>query len=159
MQKKEKRGRKAVPTMKEKIDKYTEGGTKDYNFLYSIPPINQKLIVEKGWNIDIIDVAIFLDIKSIIHYTQDKKSKGEHVDTWVTNDNRGDWYFICESKIIKDLPLLPIASGNPIYRRIKKLCECGLIERNPDNAKTRQKLLRLGPNAYMFERTTFKGNN
>ncbi|MFW6272301.1 MAG: hypothetical protein ACOC2U_00790 [bacterium] len=156
MEKKEKRGRKAVPTVSEKVNKYTEGGTKEYNYLYSIPSINQKVIVEQGWDIDFLDIIIFLDIKSIIHYTQDKKSKGLPIDTWVTNDNNGDWYFICESKIAKDLPMLPIASGSPIYKRVKKLCECGLIERNPSNEKTRQKLIRLGKNAYMFERATFK---
>lgn len=138
---KETRGRKAgIKSLSplEKMKMYTKNGHVPYNFNYIIHHVDQKKILENGWDLDIIDMAIFYQVKGFID-----SGKAEKV-----SDIFGDWFFVCESKTIKDLPCVPINSKNAVYKRISKLVECGLIERNPTNRLTGKKFIRIVTSAY-----------
>jgi len=134
----EKRGRKAKPTISGKVMKYSKGdGIDKYNFLYNIPAINQYAVVKNGWELDIIDIAIYYCIENFISKGSPKKFE----------DSDGIWYWVDESKILKDMPLLPLGTNSSVYKRISLLVKCGLLERNSNNSVTRLKLLRIGINA------------
>lgn len=141
-QSEEKRGRKAgvkALTPLQKIRKYAkEEGLKTYRFNYKIPAIDQKNILENGWDLDIIDIAIFNQIHGFI-----SSGKADKV-----TDYLGDWFFVSEYKTLKDLPCVPLSSKNAVYKRISKLVECGLIERNPTNRLTGKKYIRVSHVGY-----------
>ena len=134
--KQEKRGRKEGSTKLTptgKMKKYSKDGSLDeYNFQYIIPPINQWVILKNGWDLDIIDMAVYNQIKGFIDSGEAEK----------ITDSKGNWYFVSELKIAKDLPCVPINSKSGIYRIIKKLVDCNLLERNPTNRLTGKKYLR-----------------
>ena len=146
--KEEKRGRKAIPTIKSKIAKYTKGNSCEYRFNYNTL-INNKAVIDNCWELDIIDVAIFETIKGIILHMESELNRKSLKLMAPIPSPEGNWYFISELLILKNCPLIPIASWNPVYRRITKLVECGLIERNPSNMKNREKLIRLGGEAHL----------
>lgn len=115
-----------------------KGGIEKYNYMFFIP-INQQVVLENKWyDLDIIDVAIFHAIHRFISVgkpDQSMDSKGER------------WYWVSESKIINDLPLIPISSTAGIVKRIDKLIKYKLIKRKPDNRMTGLKMIALGDEA------------
>lgn len=114
------------------------GGIENYNYLYFLP-INQQVVLQNKWyDLDLIDVAIFHAIHRFISV-----GKPEQVI-----DKDGErWYWVAESKIINDLPLIPISSNIGISKRIDKLIKHDLIKRKPDNRVTGLKMIALGKNA------------
>lgn len=144
--KEEKRGRKPVVSIGEKIEHYTDKGKKEYNFMYGFY-VNQHAVILNKWNIDIIDLGIYYCIERFI---QNLSNNNKVDNEMCVEDSLGKWYFVSEYKIIKDMPLLPLSSKNAVYKRIANLVECGLIERNPNNTSTRLKLIRLGSNSHLL---------
>jgi hypothetical protein len=155
-------GRKPVPTIKSKIQKYTNGGKLEYNFTYNIL-INQKAVIDNGWELDIIDMTIYRAIEGLINEINKGNNSCIKLDdnkpVYVDDSNSIRWYFISEYKILRDMPLLPLGSVNSVYKRISKLVDCGLIERNPTNEKTRLKLIRLGVNSGKMDYGVFQGKS
>lgn len=116
----------------------SKGGLDSYRYIYSIT-INQQAVLENKWfDLDIIDVAIFHAIYKFISVGTPE----ENID----KDGKR-WYWVAESKIIGDLPLIPISSNVGISKRIDKLIQYDLIKRKPDNRKTGLKMIALGSNA------------
>lgn len=115
-----------------------KGGLEKYKYMFFIP-INQQVVLENNWyDLDIIDVAIFHAIHRFIsvgHPEQNIDSNGER------------WYWVSESKIISDLPLIPISSNIGLAKRIDKLIKYNLIKRKPDNKTTGLKMITLGGEA------------
>lgn len=142
MSKKETRGRKPGVRMLTPLEKAKENikkfGKENYRFNYLVKGFDQRNILENGWDLDIIDIAVFNQIKGFIDSGNAEK----------ITDKNGDWYFISESKTINDLPCVPINSKSAVYKRISNLVKCGLIERNPSNISTRLKHIRVGEEAY-----------
>lgn len=90
--------------------------------------INQKAVVDNALNLDILDLAIFDYIKDFCHSNWIK----QFLDNWKT------YYWISYQKIIKDMPLLWIKSKSWIYKRIKKLTDCKVLESHKDNQSLSQ---------------------
>ena len=145
---KETRGRKAKPTILSKIMKYSGGGKKPYFFIYDFT-IKQDVIIENKWELDIVDVAVFYAIEKFIHYGTPQKTE---------DPETGTWYWVDEGKILHDMPLLPLASKNAVYKRICNLVQCDLIERSQNNSFNRCKHLRLGKNAKILAYKEHKEN-
>lgn len=123
-------------SLKQKI--HENGGLEKYNFLYFIP-INQQVVLENKWyELDIIDIAVFHAIHRFI-------SVGK--PTQVIDEKGERWYWVAESKIINDLPLIPITSSTGVAKRIDKLIKYKLIKRKPDNRTTGLKMISLGDHA------------
>lgn len=144
---KEKRGRKANLNIYQKIKKYTFDGAKEWNFIHTLN-IPVKIIIDNKWDLDIIDISIFIAISNFIHY-------GKPIKT--TEADGSDWYYISENKIMSDLPLVPLNSKSAVYKRISNLVKHGLIERNPNNVSTGKKNIRIGRQADRLVYTLYKG--
>lgn len=136
-------------TLKQKIAKYTEGGKTNYNFIYQIT-INQKPVVDNGWDLDLIDLCVFEVVKQIYSHVFSEDKTKFNVFSQPIIDELGNWAFISESYISKNIPLLPLSSSGAVYKRLLKLEECGLVERHPFNKAKRTKLIRLGKNASLL---------
>lgn len=152
IKKEEKRGRKKgkkALTIRKKIEKYTHGGEVDYHFLYNIN-INQKVVLDNKWNLDLIDVCIFETIKQIYSHALSEDKTSSSMFMLPKKDELGNWAFISESYISKNIPLLPLNSPGAVYKRISKLESYNLVERHPNNKVNRTKLIRLGKNAKLF---------
>lgn len=78
--------------------------------------INQKAIIQEGFEIDLIE-AVILDF--IIEYV----NSGSVVSI---SDAGTTFYWISHSKVSEELPILKMEK-NTIYKRIKKLCEKGFL--------------------------------
>ena len=79
--------------------------------------INQLSIIENGLDIDIIEASI---LNFIIEF-----SKSEAIQKI---EEKGVVYFwISYEKVCSELPILKLKKDS-VYRRIKKLCEVGLLE-------------------------------
>lgn len=151
MKTKKKRGERGkCLTTKEKINKYGAGGKNKLNYVYSLN-LNQKVVIENKWDIDLIDLAIFESIKKIYLHVFSDENKMDNVFVLPKKDEIGNWAFISESYISRNIPLLPLSSSDAIYKRIVKLELCCLIERHPLNRLNRTKYLRLGGNAKLFD--------
>ena len=95
-----------------------------YAMKYNIS-INQFAAVKHGLNLDFLDLAIFDFIRSFIN-------SGNCQTTQIGNES---YYWISYKKIKEDLPLLPLNSGDAIYRRVKKLTEVGLLQLHPKSVQ------------------------
>lgn len=84
--------------------------------------INQRAIVALQLNIDIADAAILDWMMQFSH--SPKISKIDH--------HGQTFYFFSYQKIKDDLPMLNIGK-DAIYRRLKKMCEIGLLISHPEN--------------------------
>ena len=105
------------------------------HYLWTLPAINQKLVIEKfGDKLDYRDLFILGDIISFIN--------SDKVES-IVDDFDIKWYFVAETKIIYDLPLLGIETETPIINRITKLVKVGLIERHPENINHGKKYIRV----------------
>lgn len=139
----EKRGRQP----KKSISQLKKEKGEHWKFNYNVS-INQAAVVKFDWDLDIIDIAIFEAIVKFIS-TDHRKLMREI-------DGEGNmWYFVSESKILSDLPLLPFDKPSAVYKRIKKLVDCKLIERNPNNISTGKKMIRVGENADLYFNTKY----
>jgi hypothetical protein len=77
--------------------------------------INQEKIIQSNLNVDFIDVVI---IDFVIDFSA-------HASVKISN-NGIDFYWFPYKKIIDELPLLRLKEDS-IYRRMKRLCEIGLL--------------------------------
>jgi len=137
------RGNRKNPSNKAKIMKYSEGkGLDNYRFNYNIS-INQYAVLKNNWELDYIDIAVFLSIYTFI-------SSGKADSYRMIDANSISWYFVSENKIIKDLPLIPINSSTAITKRITNLCKYNLLVRNPDNRVNSKKHIRIGSGAKKY---------
>lgn len=134
----ENRGRKP----KKSISQIIASKGSDWRFNFNIN-INQLAVITHRWDLDIIDIAIFEAIVKFISTDHEKLIK--------EIDGKGNvWYFVSENKILNDLPLLPFDKPSAVYKRIKKLEDYGLIERNPNNISSGKKHIRIGKNAEFY---------
>lgn len=86
--------------------------------------INQLAIINNGIAIDIMDAAILDWMVQFSH-----SSKITKMDYLGKN-----YYYYSYQKIIQDMPILGIGR-DAIYRRIKKMCDVGILEAHPNNQK------------------------
>lgn len=98
--------------------------------------INQKAIIDSGLSIDYKDAAI-LDV--CIKYG--------HSSSCIKMEFSGKiYYWFDHNKIAKELPLLSLKKDS-VYRRMKKMCEVGLVIQHPENEK-------MGKSFYSFQDLT-----
>lgn len=98
--------------------------------------INQRSVIENGWNLSFDDMAVF-DFMS--HFILDG-ALSKHVI------QGKDYFWISFSKIREELPMLSGNSDSSIRRHISNLVRVGLIEKCDDeiSIKNRISLYRLG---------------
>lgn len=89
------------------------------NYKYTIH-INQLAVLENGFDLDIIDLAIFDEIKDFAHSGECK----------ITIINGEPYYWITPQKIMSDLPLLKIKTRQSVYNRLDKLIKAGILKRD-----------------------------
>lgn len=98
--------------------------------------INQKAAVDNGFDIDVIDLAIFDFIKDF------GGSNGcDRIQT-----NEGLFFWISHKLIIDALPLIKIKSSQGIIKRIENLINCQLLEKHPNCEHYGKSLYRFGKN-------------
>ena len=86
--------------------------------------VNQLAIVKSGVDIDIYDAVI---IDFLVEF-----SKSDSIVK--INENGIEFYWFSYDKIIDDLPVLKLKKDS-VYRRMKRLCDIGLLIQNPDAKK------------------------
>lgn len=98
--------------------------------------INQRSVIENGWNLSFDDMAVFSFIKNFIL----EGALSKHVI------QGKDYFWISFSKIREELPMLSGNSDSSIRRHISNLVHVGLIEKCDDeiSIKNRISLYRLG---------------
>lgn len=99
------------------------------NFQYNIG-INQKAAIDGNLDIDIIDIAI---MDFLWNFQASNKIK--KID--------GGWFWAANTEIMKQLPIIGIKTTRGISKRIDKLINSGLLERNVDNRQLRQSFYRI----------------
>lgn len=143
------KGNRPKVSLEEKIKR--KGGMENYNFIWNVPSINQYAILKNGWyDLDIIDVVILYAIRDFIDSEKPDK---------IIDKNQRAWYWVCEKKILSDMPLLPIDSVSSVIKRIDKLIKYDLIERCPTNKATGKKFIALGKNISKLTYTNPNINN
>lgn len=98
--------------------------------------INQRAAVENGFDLDVIDLAIFDFIKDF----------GGSPSCTQLHTDEGLYMWISHKLIINNLPLIGIKSTQGIIRRIDKLVECNLITKHPRCEQLGKTLYRFGSN-------------
>lgn len=98
--------------------------------------INQRNVIENGWNLSFDDMAVFSFMKNFIL----EGALSKHVI------HGKDYFWISFSKIREELPMLSGNSDSSIRRHISNLVHVGLIEKCDDeiSIKNRISLYRLG---------------
>ena len=98
--------------------------------------INQRSVIENGWNLSFDDMAVFSFMKNFIL----EGALSKHVI------QGKDYFWISFSKIREELPMLSGNSDSSIRRHISNLVHVGLIEKCDDeiSIKNRISLYRLG---------------
>lgn len=99
-----------------------------YNIL-----INQKAVIDAGFDLDIVDLAIFELLKDFSLTDQCKKMSANDIV-----------YFLFNWKLINtQLPILGLNSRQAVFKRLEKLRCCDIIQPHNDNAT-------LGKSWYCF---------
>jgi uncharacterized phage protein (TIGR02220 family) len=98
--------------------------------------INQKAIIESNIDIDAIDAIILHSCMTFAH--KSKCLKMEY--------HGKIYYWFSHDMLVEELPLLRIKKDS-VYRRMKKMCELGLLSQHPDNGI-------LGKSYYHIEELT-----
>lgn len=102
---------------------------------YSIN-INQKAVVDAGFNLDLTDMAIFDVISAYTNSTACRRMS-EH----------GRIFFnVPYQAVIEELPLAQITKPDSVYRRFQKLEQCGIMHMHPDNKRMKQVWFAWGRN-------------
>lgn len=85
--------------------------------------INQKSFFESfGESLDITDAALFSFVFDFL---------GTGIASKVTEGGI-DYFWISHKLVIREMPILKLKTKDAVYRRMRKLAQAGLIERNPD---------------------------
>lgn len=87
--------------------------------------VNQRAIIEGGFDLDIIDAAIMDHCRSF--------SASNSCQFKLENGKR--YYWFSHKNICEQLPLLRLKPDS-IYRRMKGLCEKNFLEAHPDNKRS-----------------------
>ncbi len=104
------------------------------NIQYTIT-INQYAVLANGFDLDIVDMAIF-----------DFISRFAHVDRCIKlSDESGRWFWVSHAMVMKHLPILGIRSEQGIANHVKKLICAGLLIRHPDCERLHRTFYRFGP--------------
>lgn len=98
--------------------------------------INQRAAVENGFDLDVIDLAIFDFIKDF---------GGSNSCTKIQTDE-GLYFWIAHKEIIRQLPLIKIKTAQGLIKRIENLIDCNLLEKHPNCEKYGKSLYRFGKN-------------
>ena len=113
--------------------------------------INQRSVIENGWNLSFDDMAIFSFMKNFIL----EGALSKHVI------HGKDYFWISFSKIREELPMLSGNSDSSIRRHISNLVRVGLIEKCDDeiSIKNRISLYRLGKSFSKYWRSGYLSKN
>ena len=107
--------------------------------------INQRAVIENGWDVDISDLAI---LDYIAHFA--------HCPSCVKMELNGSvYYMISHQLIIQELPILGVKTGAGIINKINKLIAAGLLERYEGCERMHKTLYRFGKN---YEKVYFTQN-
>lgn len=98
--------------------------------------INQKAIVEAGFELDLEDAVILDFIRSF--------SSSRSIQR--LNHEGQEYYWFAYKKVIEEIPLLGIKSSDSVYRRFRKLTDLGLLKPHPDNASLGRAYYATTPN-------------
>ena len=123
------RGNKPRKRMDERITPYTP-------ILYSITINQVALIQNQWWELDIIDVAIYNAIKSLVLSGRLETLKDKKAILW---------YRIPEYLIIEHIPIIGISSNTAIYKRVQKLIKYEILAQKQRGSN--RKYLKLGVNS------------
>ena len=113
--------------------------------------INQRSVIENGWNLSFDDMAVFSFMKNFIL----EGALSKHVI------HGKDYFWISFSKIREELPMLSGNSDSSIRRHISNLVRVGLIEKCDDeiSIKNRISLYRLGKSFSKYWRSIYPSKN
>lgn len=127
--------------IKEYRDKFSDKNNV-YNYKFFIP-YNQNKVVDflnkmdyRGIDVE-IDFSTYAILYLFVSYIYHKKSCDK-------KDINGEWYYITDNLIRKNLPSFKSLSQNSIINKIKLLCELNMIKRHPKNKIDRKKFFALG---------------
>jgi hypothetical protein len=95
--------------------------------------INQKALVDNGFNIDLTDAAI-------LNYFVDFMFTGKMQTIVYGNDL---YYRVSYAEVLRQMPLLRTKEKDSVYRRFKRLSEAGLLIPYPDNQKLAAAFFRI----------------
>ena len=112
---------------------------------YSIT-INQLAIVQSGFDLDLVDGAIFDMLSAYTNSTScKKKTSGDAI-----------YFNVPYQKVIEELPICGLKTPDSVYRRFKKLEQNGLIQFHDDNKKNKQVWFSWGHNydVLVFKKVT-----
>ena len=102
------------------------------NYTYNIT-INQKAVIDNGWDLKLYHIAILETIADFIN-----------CNAFISiSDEQGIWHWCKISKILDALPMIDIKERR-CKDLINKLCELGLLEVNPNNQTLGRHYIRLG---------------
>lgn len=105
--------------------------------------INQRAIVEMGFDLDLVDAAIIDFIHSWV--VQGGILKKDFYDN--------TYYWLDYKYMAKEMPLLGIKSKDGVYRRLKKICNQGILIPHPHNQASGKPYFAFGPK---FKHLLFK---
>ena len=113
--------------------------------------INQRSVIENGWDLSFDDMAVFSFMKNFIL----EGALSKHVI------HGKDYFWISFSKIREELPMLSGNSDSSIRRHISNLVRVGLIEKCDDeiSIKNRISLYRLGKSFSKYWRSVYPSKN
>lgn len=113
--------------------------------------INQRSVIENGWNLSFDDMAVFSFMKNFIL----EGALSKHVI------HGKDYFWISFSKIREELPMLSSNSDSSIRRHISNLVRVGLIEKCDDeiSIKNRISLYRLGKSFSKYWHSGYPSKN
>lgn len=113
-----------------------------YNIL-----INQKAVIDAGFDLDIVDLAIFELLKDFALTDKCQKTLGSD----------GKTYFLFNWRLVNSqLPILGLNTRQSVFKRFDKLKDCEIIVANSDNMKLGKSLYCFGVN---YERMIFRGSD
>jgi hypothetical protein len=98
--------------------------------------INQKAVIDAGFDLDIVDLAIFELLKDFSLTNQCKKmTEGDTV------------YFLFNWKLVNNqLPIIGLNSRQAVFKRMEKLKACDIINPHKSNASLGKSWYCFGPN-------------
>lgn len=98
--------------------------------------INQKAIVDSGFNLDMVDAAILDFLKDWVYNGKIKKIEL----------HGNSFYWLDYGNLIREMPLLGIKSKDGLYRRFKKMCDMEILNAHPDNQTMGKTYFSFGKN-------------
>lgn len=98
--------------------------------------INQFACVENGFDLDLIDLAIFCYIKDFSGTNECLKM----------HTPEGIYFWISHSKLLEEMPLLKIKTKQGLIKRIDKLVKCNIFNKHPRCENYAKTLYQAGSN-------------